>query len=308
MIVDNAIDKTTPAQNQVAAPSQKTIAEMVLTKIEAFKNEGSIKIPKDYSPENALRSSFLILSDMKVNNTPVLNGGCTQESIANALLKMVIEGLSPVKRQCSFITYGNKLSCQREYAGNIALAKRFGGLKSIVANAIFEGDEFKYAIDPETGIKKVIEHNQTIDSMGSLNLKGAYAIVELEDGRKMTEVMNMNQIRAAWNQGPMKGNSPAHKNFPDQMSCKTVINRACKLLINSSDDSELFEDDQPLEDKFTSDVKNEIKEKGNKTEIGFQDELTEHDQVPGSTGQSNDAVTDQSQNTDQPSATEKPPF
>ena len=36
----------------------------------------------------------------------------------------------------------------------------------------------------------------------------------MEDGTKYSEVMTMEQVRDAWNQGATKGQSPAHKNFP----------------------------------------------------------------------------------------------
>lgn len=109
-----------------------------------------------------------------------------------------------------------------------------------------------------------------MESFGTKDLKGAYAICEMEDGTFDVEIMNMIQIRDAWNQGPMKGNSPAHKNFPDQMACKTVINRACKLLIRSSDDSVLMlDDDNDTKDITAESVKTEIKANANKTEIGI---------------------------------------
>ena len=54
----------------------------------------------------------------------------------------------------------------------------------------------------------------------------------------------MQQIKDSWNQGAMKGNSPAHKLFPDQMAEKTVINRACKLIIRTSDDAILSPDEE----------------------------------------------------------------
>ena len=53
----------------------------------------------------------------------------------------------------------------------------------------------------------------------------------------------MNQIRQAWEQGATKGQSPAHKRFPDQMAMKTAIGRACKLFISTSDDAGLFSDE-----------------------------------------------------------------
>jgi recombination protein RecT len=91
----------------------------------------------------------------------------------------------------------------------------------------------------------------------------------LEDGTKNLEVMNMAQIRKAWDQGATKGNSPAHKNFPDQMCKKTVTNRAVKLLISSSDDSALTItkvdpiERPPVEDIGEGQIIEEIKAKEN---------------------------------------------
>jgi recombination protein RecT len=52
--------------------------------------------------------------------------------------------------------------------------------------------------------------------------------------------MTFKQIQRAWNQGPMKGDSKAHKNFTEEMSKKSVLNRGCKIFINTSDDSDLL--------------------------------------------------------------------
>src|SRR5690606_2745510 len=119
---------------------------------------------------------------------------CSRESIANALLKMVVWGLSPLKKQCSFIMYGKSLDCAIEYTGNIVLAKRYGNLKSIKANSMFEGDEFAFEVLAD-GSKRIIQHVQTLDSIGSKVVKGAYAVFEMNDGRIDTEIMNMSQIR-----------------------------------------------------------------------------------------------------------------
>jgi len=247
---------------------QEETVGQVLTKIKSFMDSGDLRLPKDYSPENAIRSAYLILLDH--DKKPLEN--CTKESVCNALLKMAVLGLSPMKKQCDFIPYGNILKCTEEYTGNIALAKRYGGMKWIKANAVFDGDEFEFEIGLD-GRRKVTKHIQTLDSIGQKNLKGAYAIFELADGTRDAEIMNMTQIRDAWNQGAMKGNSPAHKNFPDQMACKTVINRACKLLIRSSDDSVLMVDeDNDTKDIIAESVKTEIKTNGNKTEIGIKDD------------------------------------
>ena len=233
--------KETPAVTKV----ERNISDMVLAKVNEFRAVKAISLPADYSAENALKMAFLQLSEMTVDKggqkTPVLQY-CTQPSIANALLKMVTQGLNPMKRQCSFIPYNNELTCVREYQGSIALAKRYG-LKYVTWNAIYEGDDFSYAIDSKTGRKEIIAHKQNFESIDISKIRGAYCITEMEDGTRNLEIMNMSQIRNSWNQGAMKGNSGAHKNFTDQMCFKTVINRACKGIINSSDDSNLYSED-----------------------------------------------------------------
>lgn len=260
------------SNNNKVAVVKKDISAKVLEKVDGFQAAGELKLPADYSPENALKSAYLILSETENKQKQKALEHCTQESIANALLKMVVWGLSPLKKQCDFIMYGNKLECSIEYTGNIALAKRFGGLKDIKAHAIFEGDQFEFENDVQTGRKMVTTHKQTLDSLGSNKVKGAYAVMEMQDGSFDVEIMNIKQIEASWNQGAMNGNSPAHKNFPDQMAKKTVINRACKLLIRGSNDSVLYSDNEGEKiDTTAADVEHEVSTKANKKEIGFDD-------------------------------------
>lgn len=254
--------------NTQVAEIKKDISSQVLAKVDSFQKSGELVLPKDYIVENALKSAYIILSDPKNN----LLEKCDKSSVAEALLKMVVYGVSPIKKQCYFIPYGQKLECSVSYAGNIAIAKRYGNLKSIKANAIFEGDTFEFEVDATTGRRKITKHSQTLESIGNPILKGAYAVYELNNGVTDVEIMNIKQIQAAWGQGGSKGNSPAHKNFGDQMAVKTVINRACKLLISSSDDSILYD---PLEeneyvDTAKGNVQQEIKDNANNETIGFE--------------------------------------
>lgn len=279
---------STENNNTQIAEIKKDISAQVLAKVDQFQQAGELRLPENYSPENALKSAYLILSEQKVgglNGRPVLEV-CTKPSIANALLKMVVWGLSPMKKQCDFIPYGDKLECSIEYTGNIALAKRFGGLKDIKSRAVFEGDDFVFEVDPETGRNKLIKHTQTLQSMASKKVIGAYSILEMVDGTRDMEIMSMEQIKDSWNQGAMKGNSPAHKNFPDQMAIKTVINRACKPLIRTSNDAVLYSDTdgdgERTIDVVSENVKHEIRTNANKEELGFKDisdEVVEYEEV-----------------------------
>lgn len=300
-------------QTAIAArPKEQDITGNVLTKIQAFQESGELQLPKDYSAANALKSAWLILQETKDrNNKPALEV-CTKESIANALLKMVVWGLSPLKKQCDFIVYGTQLSCDPEYTGNIALAKRFGGLKDIKANAIFEGDEFVFEVDTETGRRKLVKHAQSLENYGSGNVKGAYAVLEFTDGTRDIEIMNMKQIQAAWNQGGSKGNSGAHKNFPDQMACKTVINRACKLIIRSSDDSALIEQNDEERAPASEAVKQTIAEKANRKELSFEEAVIVKDPEPVKEQEATNIIqpNEQFENSEQPKQGEqvKAPF
>lgn len=264
----------TQNQQQLVEKTKKDISAKVLEKIAMFQQSGELKLPSDYSPENALKSAYLILLETKNKENQFALTHCTQESIANALLKMVVWGLSPMKKQCYFIMYGNKLECSPDYTGNIALAKRYAGLKEIKSNAIHKGDDFEFEIDINTGRRRILKHKQTLESIGSKDILGAYAVYEMNDGTVDVEIMNIAQIQAAWNQGPMKGNSPAHKNFPDRMARKTVINRACDALIRSSDDKALYESEDEVEaiDITHEVVQKEIKNKANLEPIDFENE------------------------------------
>lgn len=227
---------------QKAVQKYENVSEQVLARIEQFQRDGGMVIPKNYSVENHMKSAWLILQATQDRSGQPALAVCTKESIANALLDMVLQGLSVSKKQGYFIVYGNQLLFQRSYFGSIALAKRAGGIKGEpVANVIYEGDEFVYSIDPKTARMSIVKHEQKIENIDNTKIKGAYALVTLADGTTQLTVMSWQQIQKAWAQGATKGSSPAHKNFAEEMAKKTVIGRACKAIINSSDDAWLYE-------------------------------------------------------------------
>ena len=230
-------------QPKTAVVKFENVADQVLEKVKRFTDDGGLVLPRNYSVANNLKSAWLILQEtLDRNQKPVLDV-CTKASIANALFDMVLQGMSVSKNQGYFIAYGNKLEFQRSYFGTVALAKRVqGGITTEpVANVIYEGDEFIYTIDPKTGLISIIKHEQKLENIDDSKIKAAYAIVTYADGKTQTTIMTLAQIKAAWQQGATKGQSPAHKNFPAEMCKKTVIGRACKMVINSSDDAWLYD-------------------------------------------------------------------
>lgn len=228
-------------QKQTLQKLEPALTEQVMMKVKSLEEVGGIVLPKDYSAGNAIRAAWFAIQEVTdKSGVPVLKS-CTRESIFNAMLKMVTQGLNPAKKQCSFIPYGDKLTMQREYPGTIALARRYGGMEDISPVVIYEGDIFEYAIDNVTGRKKVIKHEQRLENIDESKIKGCYAIITFQNGTTDMEVMTIAQIHKSWEQGQTKGKGPAHLNFPGEMAKKTVIGRACKILISSSDDSILYE-------------------------------------------------------------------
>jgi len=268
---------------------EKNISDGVLNRVKELEKEGNLQFPANYSYSNALKSAWLILQKTTTSksdgNRPVLQV-CTKESIANSLLDMVIQGLSPVKKQCYFIAYGNELQLSRSYMGTVAVVKRLKGVKDVKAYCMYEGDEFEQEYNIDTATLKIKKFNPKFENVDITKIKGAFAVVLGENGPLHTEVMNMGQIRAAWNQGAAKGNSGAHTHFTDEMAKKTVINRACKMFADTSDDSDLLIeafnnseekviDDKDLVDNVDYEVKEEIKEEGNAKVIDIKPEPKE---------------------------------
>lgn len=245
--------------------------EVMLERIVQLEETG-VQFPKDYSPENAARSAWLVLSETKAAGGKMALDVCTPASVANAMLKMVTLGLNPIKKQCYFIAYGEKLECMPSYLGAIATAKRYG-LKSMHANTIHEGDEFNYGISPD-GTTQIKTHNQNLESLKK-PIIGVYAVATMEDGTIDTTIMTMDDVRKAWAQGATKGGSPAHRNFEGEMAKKSAIGRACKSIISTSDDSSLFENLEGAPSSVEANVAKEIKDNANKKVMDFDVEAQE---------------------------------
>ena len=259
----------------IVAKNQKSLIDQTAVKIGQLQKAGALLLPKNYSPETALKAAGLILADTLTSDKKPVLEACTNESIGNSLLKMVTLGLNPL-RHCSFLSYGKKLACSINYQGKSMIAKRDGGVKSIVAQAVYIEDKFAFSIEAITGIKTVTSHEQTLQRTAVI---GAYAVITMQDGSVQTEIMDIGQITKSWEQRPGQGLSLAHKSFPDEMAKKTVINRALKPIIESLDDSSLFYDEKPENlDKSKEDIKQEIKEQEFE-EVEF-DEVIEQNNEP----------------------------
>jgi recombination protein RecT len=219
-------------QNNEVTLNQKQVTKTILNDVEKMQTEG-LSLPKNYNASNALNVAFLELVDMKVNRQPLLDV-VTPRSIYQSLLNMVLQGLSPAKNQVYFIPYGNELQMQRSYFGTQAVLKRLSGVKNIWAEVIREGEKFEFENDG--GRKRLTSHEQKFETLDN-EIIGAYAVIDTEEDGQLLEVMTREQIDASWSQAKT---SNVHNKFGDQMAMRTVINRAAKNYINTSDDSDLL--------------------------------------------------------------------
>lgn len=245
--------QTAPAttQSKAIAAMKDELANGVLRRIEELQANGGLVIPKDYAVTNQMNLAWLRITEMTVEvdgkQRPVLEV-VTKASVANSLLDMVLQGMDIQKKQGYFIVITNKAQQQKEltfwrsYFGDEKLARGQGMTKcrSII---VYEGDEFEY-VYTEDGETRITKHVPNLTRVNKDKIVAAYAVVTMADGTRSVTLKTMQQIRQAWQQGATKGNSPAHRNFTDDMAARTVERAALKHLINSSSDAWLLSEEE----------------------------------------------------------------
>ncbi|HES5839007.1 TPA: recombinase RecT [Streptococcus pyogenes] len=256
------------ATTELTELTQKQVTSNVANRIEAMKSEGLLIAP-NYSVSNALSSAYYAL---KNSNSGNLLEKCTHESIYNALLDMVTQGLSPAKTQCYFIPYGNSVKLNRSYFGTMKVVKQLSEVKDIYVKVIYEGDDFQ-AENTETGWK-FVKHDSNWKNQDN-PIEGAYCIIKKNDGEEVMTIMTKKEIDKSWGQSR---NGSVQKNFPQEMAKRTVINRAAKQFFNTSDDNDLFVDavNRTTENEYDNDrqVKDVTPQETNSLDdlIGHQNE------------------------------------
>lgn len=261
--------------NQVAI-IQKDITDDVNRSLTRLQDDGLI-LPLNYNASNALKSAFFKLQEVQDKNGKPALEVCTRESVANALLDMVVQGLSPAKTQCYFIVYGSKLQLNRSYFGTQAVLKRLSNVKDIWANVIYKGDVFEYEV--AGGREKLVKHETNFGNRDN-EILGAYAVVKTLEDEEILTVMTRKEIDASWSQS--KTGQAVHKKFPQEMAKRTVINRAAKAYINTSDDSDLLVDaiNRSTENEYDEridvtdeEVRAEIAKRGNREVIDVKPDV-----------------------------------
>jgi recombination protein RecT len=263
---NQAVTPTTQKPETHLQLIKRSVVDVVKGKIDQFISNGELYLPKNYSPDNAMKAAWLILQQtVDKDGKPALEV-CTRDSIANALLDMVVQGLNPIKKQNYFIVYGKTLTCQRSYFGAMAVAKMVQPkIDDFAFAVVYENDVFAYGIN--NGKKTVSKHEQEIKNVDKKKIVAAYCIALDNEGNPFrTEIMTFDEIMQAWKQSKMnpiddKGNIKefsTHGKFTADMALKTVINKTCKAIINASSDNSLLLEtmkrNDELADRASADV------------------------------------------------------
>lgn len=244
---ENKAKQEKPLKNPPAA-KKSDITESVLRRINVHQKNGALDLPPNYSAANALKSAWLVLQETFDKDKRRALDVCTKESVANALLDMVVQGLNPAKKQAYFIVRGKRLCLDRSYFGDEAVCKRVDPtIADIFAEVVYQGDVLEYEI---VRGKRIIEkHRQKTSNIDESKIAAAYATCLDKDGNvKRCEFMTFAQIKQSWkmsrakpfdDKGNLKPNS-THAKHASEMCKRTVTRRLAKHIINTSADENLF--------------------------------------------------------------------
>lgn len=233
-MADNAV--ATKESAQALITMERDISDAVLGKIKTMTEGGDLKLPATYNAGTALKQAFLKIKETKDKNGKNALQVCTTDSISRALLGMCVQGLEPSKNQCYFIVFGNELNLFRSYFGaQAALRRAVPSVGKIVTDIAHEGDEYEFEVNQygERYIKCIIT-----DPMKNVDKPYAFGFCNIydHDGNLLGSTkMTWKEIQTSWNKTRTGG--ATQKEFPEEMAKRTLINRACKHLLNSSVES-----------------------------------------------------------------------
>ncbi|WP_416353758.1 recombinase RecT [Agrilactobacillus fermenti] len=230
---------------------QKDITDTVNNRIQQLQSEG-LQLPASYNAANALKSAWFALQKVETKDHKSALGFVDPKSVANALLDMVTQGLSPAKTQVYFVAYGKDMTMMRSYFGTQAVLKRLSDIDDVWAEVVHQDDEFE--IGSEHGRTIVTKFKPSFANQDK-PLVGAFAAIERADGQVLYTVMTKKEIEMAWSH--RRNSGKVQQEFPQEMAKRTVINRAAKNLINTSDDSDLLIDaiNRTTHDEYENDSK-----------------------------------------------------
>lgn len=214
--------------------------------------QGEIKkaLPAVMTPE---RFSRIVLSALSTN--PKL-AETTPQSFLGAMMtaaQLGVEPNTPWGRPTSFpsgTVRPRALECQFQlgYKGLLDLAYRSGEVSTVMAQVVYENDEFEYSF----GLEPKLVHRPAMENRG--NPKYVYAMFRTKDGGYGYEVMSIADVRAhAQRYSKSFQNGPWQTNF-EEMAKKTVLKRVLKYAPLKSEFMRAVTQDEVIKNDLSADM------------------------------------------------------
>ena len=193
-------------------------------------------------PRHLAEDRFLQIAFSTIKNNPALTE-CTPDSVVNALMDAARHGLEPdTFGTCYILPYNKKIKIdgrdqwikeaqfQLGYKGMIELVRRSGQVTNIVANEVYEADQFEF----EYGLHERLRHVPSMQQDRG-EIIAFYAYARFKDGGHsfvVTSRAEMEQIRSKHvkknrQTGEIYGTWADHF---ESMAKKTVIKQLVKYM------------------------------------------------------------------------------
>lgn len=175
---------------------------------------------------------------------------CSKQTLFDALTFITQCGLEPILGQVYLVPFRNNKSGETDcqviigYKGLIVLAMRSGVVSNVEARVVYECDcRAPGVFDLDLGDTPRLTHKPNWrDRVPNSEMVGAYCIVTLTSGHKVTDFMNKAEIEAIKNRSRAKDDGPWVTD-PGEMWKKTVAKRTLKYTPISIEDLNVKEFD-----------------------------------------------------------------
>ena len=193
--------------------------------------DNKITVPEGYNVSNEITMALMMIAQTNDKDGRPALESCSRESIMTQLRLMAQNGLSMAQKQCYPIVRKPKLCIDISYFGTISIIKRLMPGYDVRANVIYKDDTYDYIWNEETQCYQVTNIRSSIENRDK-PIVGAYGtIFEKATGKVIfSEVMSWKEILTSWSHAKT---DKVQKEFPQEMAKRTLIQRMCKLFLNT---------------------------------------------------------------------------
>lgn len=241
-----------PTEQSAPKPRPTKPDDIAIERINQLVEDG-FQLPEGYNHVNAIKMAYIQIQNTldKQSGYKPLSELCTPASIQTALFQMAKDGLDATKGQCYFSKRGNALAYGTEYHATTLQVQRIFPNYTPCPKVVYEGDIVEYGVDPKTGRRILIKHEQKMENLDN-GFVGAYLYIPCKDGGQDLYVMTKKMIMTAWLQS--KQGQAVHNKFTDKMVCKTIINSALDGIVRSDSGNSVFIANEPMEEERVVEV------------------------------------------------------